>query len=93
MLRLTVSICSPRTCTSSTGWKKKASTTTSSPCIHECGARSKKVKSHLAYYEHPGGGAVSSVGSIAWAGSLSNNQCSNNVSRITENVLRKFLAD
>jgi N,N-dimethylformamidase len=63
------------------------------PGIHECGARSKKVKAHLAYYEHPGGGAVFSVGSIAWAGSLSQNQYSNNVSRITENALRKFLAD
>jgi N,N-dimethylformamidase len=63
------------------------------PGIHECGARSKKVKAHLAYYEHPGGGAVFSVGSIAWAGSLSYNQYSNNISRITENVLRRFLAD
>jgi N,N-dimethylformamidase len=63
------------------------------PGIHECGAKSKKVKAHLTYYEHPGGGAVFSVGSIAWAGSLSHNHYHNNVSRITENVLRKFLSD
>jgi N,N-dimethylformamidase len=63
------------------------------PGIHECGAKSKKVQAHLAYYEHSGGGAVFSVGSIAWAGSLSHNQYANNVSRITENVLRKFASD
>ncbi len=63
------------------------------PGIHECGAKSKKVKANLAYYEHPGGGAVFSVGSIAWAGSLSHNQYDNNVSRITENVLRRFMSD
>jgi len=62
------------------------------PGIHECGAKSRKVKAHLAYYEHPGGGAVFSVGSIAWSGSLSHNHYSNNVSTITENVLRKFMS-
>jgi N,N-dimethylformamidase len=66
---------------------------TSIPGIHECGARSKKVRADLTFYEHPGGGAVFSTGSIAWAGSLSHDQYRNNVSRITENVLRKFLAD
>ena len=63
------------------------------PGIHECGSKSKKVKANLAYYEHPGGGAVFSVGSIAWAGSLSHNHYDNNVSRITENVLRRFISD
>lgn len=66
---------------------------TSIPGIHECGAKSKKVKANLAFYEHPGGGGVFSVGSIAWAGSLSHNQYRNNVSRITENVLRKFMGE
>ncbi len=64
---------------------------TSIPGIHECGARSKKVRSDLTFYEHPGGGAVFSTGSIAWAGSLSHNGYRNNVARITENVLRKFM--
>jgi len=34
---------------------------------------------------------VFSVGSIAWAGSLSHNRYRNNVSQITGNVLRRFL--
>jgi N,N-dimethylformamidase len=38
----------------------------------------------------PQGGAVFSTGSIAWIGSLSHNGYDNNVSRITENVLRRF---
>jgi N,N-dimethylformamidase len=39
----------------------------------------------------PDGGAVFSVGSIAWAGSLFHNKYQNNVSQITGNVLRRFL--
>ena len=38
------------------------------------------------------GGAVFSVGSISWCGSLAVNGFDNNVSRITENVLRRFAA-
>jgi N,N-dimethylformamidase len=38
----------------------------------------------------PSGGAVFSVGSISWSGSLSHNRYDNDVSRITENVLRNF---
>ena len=34
-----------------------------------------------------------STGSIAWSGSLSYNNYTNNVSRITENVLRRFVSD
>jgi N,N-dimethylformamidase len=36
---------------------------------------------------------VFSTGSIAWCGSLSHNGYDNNVSRITENVLRRFASD
>jgi len=49
------------------------------------------VYAELVFFETPSGGAVFSTGSIAWSGSLSNNDYSNNVSRITENVLRRFL--
>jgi hypothetical protein len=38
----------------------------------------------------PNGGAVFSTGSIAWCGSLSHNRYRNNVSRVTESVLRAF---
>jgi N,N-dimethylformamidase len=48
------------------------------------------VYADIAYVEYPNGGAVFSTGSIAWSGSLSFNNYQNNVSRITENVLRRF---
>jgi N,N-dimethylformamidase len=51
------------------------------------------VHAHLAYLEYPNGGAVFSTGSIGWCSSLSYNNYTNNVSRITENVLRRFAAD
>jgi N,N-dimethylformamidase len=49
------------------------------------------VCAELVFFETPSGGAVFSTGSIAWAGSLSHNNYCNNVSRMTENVLRRFL--
>ncbi|RFS84299.1 LamG domain-containing protein [Actinomadura spongiicola] len=49
------------------------------------------VRADLTYFETPEGGAVFSVGSIDWVGSLSHNGYDNNVSRITKNVLRRFL--
>jgi N,N-dimethylformamidase len=45
----------------------------------------------MVFYETPNGGAVFSVSSIAWAGALAHTGYSNNVSRITENVIRRFL--
>ncbi|HWF50464.1 MAG TPA: N,N-dimethylformamidase beta subunit family domain-containing protein [Solirubrobacteraceae bacterium] len=38
----------------------------------------------------PGGGAVFAAGSVTWTGSLSHNGYENNVSAVTENVLRRF---
>ena len=49
------------------------------------------VKADLVFFETPKGGAVFSVSSISWAGSLAHNRYDNNVSRITENVVRRFL--
>ena len=49
------------------------------------------ARADLVFVETPNAGAVFAVGSIAWAGSLSSNNYDNNVSRITENVLRRFL--
>jgi len=49
------------------------------------------VRADLVFFETPNGGAVFSTGSIAWAGSLAHNGYDNNVSRLTENVLRRFL--
>ena len=45
----------------------------------------------MVFYEALHGGAVFSTSSIAWAGALSHNGYQNNVSRITENVIRRFL--
>ena len=51
------------------------------------------MRSDLVFFEHPNGGAVFSVGSISWFGSLSHNNYENNVSRITGNVLKRFATD
>lgn len=48
------------------------------------------VRADMVYLEYPNGGAVFTPGSIHWCGSLSFNAYDNNVSRITENVLRRF---
>lgn len=50
------------------------------------------IRSDMVYFEAPNGDAVFSVGSIAYCGALSRNGYDNNVSRITENVLRRFAA-
>ncbi len=55
------------------------------------GSQSPLVRADLVFFETPKGGGVFSVSSIAWMGSLSHNDYDNNVSRITENVLRRFV--
>jgi len=49
------------------------------------------IRCDMVFFETPGGGAVFSTSSIAWSGSLCHNAYENNVSRITENVVRRFL--
>jgi N,N-dimethylformamidase len=49
------------------------------------------VRADMVFYELPKGAAVFSTGSITWCGALSHNNYENNVSVITENVLRRFL--
>jgi N,N-dimethylformamidase len=56
-----------------------------------CNGESDLVRADMVFFETPAGGAVFATSSIAWAGSLSHNNYRNNVSRITENVLRRFL--
>jgi N,N-dimethylformamidase len=55
------------------------------------GTENELVRADMVFYETPNGGAVWSSSSIAWAGSLSHNRYKNNVSRITRNVLDRFL--
>jgi N,N-dimethylformamidase len=50
------------------------------------------VRADIVYFEVPGGGMVFSTGSIAWCSSLSHHGYANDVSRITRNVLERFLA-
>jgi N,N-dimethylformamidase len=54
------------------------------------GTQDPGVRSDIVYFTTPGDGAVFSASSIAWCGSLSHNDYNNNVSRMTENVLRRF---
>ena len=49
------------------------------------------ARADMVLFDCPNGGAVFSVGSIAWAGGLPIDGCDNDVSRITGNVLDRFL--
>jgi N,N-dimethylformamidase len=50
------------------------------------------VRSDVVYLPYEGGGAVFSVGSCSWCGSLSHNSYDNDIYRITDNVLSAFSA-
>ncbi len=49
------------------------------------------IRADMVFFETGHGGAVFSVGSIAWAGSLSHDNYQNSVSTVTRNVLDRFL--
>jgi N,N-dimethylformamidase len=49
------------------------------------------VRADIVFFETPAGGAVFSVGSISWFGALARNNFDNDISKVTENVLRRFL--
>jgi N,N-dimethylformamidase len=57
------------------------------------GVENPRVRADMVYYPTPNGGAVFSVSSIAYCGSLSHNNYNNNISQITDNVLHKFMSD
>ena len=50
----------------------------------------KLIRADMVYFETPNAGAVLSVGSITFCGSLSHNGYRNNISRIVDNVIRRF---
>ena len=54
------------------------------------GTENPAVRSDMVFFETAAGGAVFSTGSISWISSLACNDCDNNVSTITGNVLRRF---
>ena len=51
------------------------------------------IRAEIVYFETTARGAVFSTGSITFCGSLSHNNYDNNVSRMVENVLRRFAGD
>ena len=55
------------------------------------GTNSDRVRADMVFFETPRGGAVFSTGSIAWIASMPHNGYDNDIARITENVLRRFL--
>lgn len=57
------------------------------------GVQNPLVRADMVFLEYPNGGAVWSSSAIAWCGSLSYNNYDNNVSRVTENVVRRFASD
>jgi N,N-dimethylformamidase len=56
----------------------------------QSGDVSPRVRADVVYFEREGGGAVFATGSIAWCGALSQDDYGGAVSRVTENVLRRF---
>ncbi|WFU06909.1 N,N-dimethylformamidase (plasmid) [Rhizobium sp. CB3171] len=56
------------------------------------GTQSDLIRSDLTFFETSSGGAVFSTGSIAWAAAMAWSGYDNNVARITENVLRRFMS-
>ena len=50
------------------------------------------IRADMAFFETPDGGAVFSVGSINWILNLPYNGYRNNVSRVTGNVLNRFVS-
>ncbi|MCL2482785.1 MAG: hypothetical protein FWF43_05105 [Propionibacteriaceae bacterium] len=52
-----------------------------------------QVHADIVYFSTANGGAQWTTASMSWCGSLLSNQCQNNVSQITANVLRHFAQD
>jgi N,N-dimethylformamidase len=57
---------------------------------YQGGVANPNVRADMVFYETAAGGAVFSVGSIAFCSALSYNDYENNVSRLLENVVRAF---
>lgn len=55
------------------------------------GDNNPRTRADLVYYKTPNDGAVFSVGSMSWCGSLSHNRYDNNVSRLMRNAIDGFL--
>ncbi len=49
------------------------------------------VRADMVFFETPSGGAVFSTGSISYAGAIAHNAFDNDIARMTNNVLQRFL--
>lgn len=56
------------------------------------GTNNPNVRADIVYFDHPGGGAVFSVGSMTFVSALSHDGYDNNVSTVVGNVLRRFMS-
>jgi len=54
------------------------------------GLANPQIRADMVFFETPGGGAVFSTGSIAYAGALGHNNFDNAIAELTWNVLRRF---
>lgn len=57
------------------------------------GTQHPRIRSDIAYHETPNGGACFAFSSIAYCGSLPWNNGDNNISKLTANVLNRFMQD
>lgn len=57
------------------------------------GDQNAQVRADLVYFPTSNSGAVFSTGSIAWVCALSHNNYDNSISRLADNVLKRFLKD
>ncbi|GJL82242.1 MAG: large subunit of N,N-dimethylformamidase [marine bacterium B5-7] len=55
------------------------------------GSEAENISADIVFFETSAGGAVFSVGSIAWAGSMAWNNYDNAIAQLTYNVLNRFL--
>ena len=76
-------------------WAQAGEVTRLARATHPCFAAHAGVPvpaaADLALATSSNGGAVFAAGSVTWSGSLSHSNYDNNVSRITENVMRRFI--
>jgi N,N-dimethylformamidase len=54
------------------------------------GLINQQIHADMVFFETPSGGAVFSIGSIAYAGSFGHRNFENPIARLTWNVLRRF---
>jgi N,N-dimethylformamidase len=57
------------------------------------GSQDPDIRADITYTKYPNGGGILSTGSMTWCSSLAHDDYENNVSRLTENVLNRFMEE